>query len=440
MVGGMEEEIKAREFSRLSQWLAFCEWVLSHPDQEVGNGPWRRDQSRDDPNWHDSRRAVGDLVGACFEQDVDVPTAFQGQLAHLLDVLCTEFDWRLDQDQPVVLDRNEPLTEAINNTRSRALEALVNFGLWLRRNEPEADVSSVTTILEKRFDANAEHRMTVPEYAILGKNYVSVSSLDTTWATEHKSDFFPQGALHNWLIAFGNLLVFTRPNKAIFESLRGEFDFALQHIEDFEGQELLGREPSDVLGQHLFAYYLWGVYPLRGEESLLERYYCQTKDDRNRWGKLFNHIGRGLHNSGKNLDSALKDRATEFFEWRLGAEEPQELREFTFWLRAECLDPEWRLDAYSRTLDHWHPDNRWIRIQVEYLCEMLSENTAKVVECFAKVTDRLDDHTLYIRTESAKDILQAGLRNREERVRRNAERARENLLRRGRIDLLDLED
>ena len=74
MINGMEEETKAKDFSRLSKWLEFCEWVLAHPDEGNGEGLWRRDQSRDDPNWHDSRRAVGDLVGACLEQDVDVLT------------------------------------------------------------------------------------------------------------------------------------------------------------------------------------------------------------------------------------------------------------------------------------------------------------------------------------------------------------------------------
>ena len=437
MINGMEEETKAKDFSRLSKWLEFCEWVLSHPDQGSGDGPWRRDQSRDDPNWHDSRRAVGDLVGACLEQDVDVPTTFQGQLAKLLDMLCTQFDWRLDQDQPVLLNRNDPLTEAINNTRSRALEDLIKFGLWLRRNDSEADVYSVITILEKRFDLNAEHRLTTPEYAILGRNYVNVLSLVTAWATEHKSNFFPQDALREWLVAFGNLLVFTRPNKPTFEILREDFDFALQHIGDFEGQELLGGEPSYILGQHLFAYYLWGVYPLQGEESLLERFYERTNDDRKRWAELFNHIGRGLHNSGRHLDSALKDRATEFFEWRLEAGEPTELQEFTFWMKAECLEAEWRLDAYSRVLDVSHADNRWIRIQVQALRQMLPENTAKVVECFAKLTDRLRNDTAYIRTEDAKAILEAGLESGEESVRNNAERARENLLRMGRFDLMD---
>ena len=439
MIKGMEEETKAKDFSLLSKWLEFCEWVLSHPDQGSGDGPWRRDQSRDDPNWHDSRRAVGDLVGVCLEEEVDVPTTFHVQLAKLLDMLCTQSDWRLDQDQPVLLNRDDPMTEAINNTRSRALEDLVKSGLWLRRSDPEADISSVTTVLEKRFDANTQHRLTMPEYAILGRNYVNVRWLDMAWATEHKSDFFPQDALLERLAAFGNLLVFTRPDKATFEGLREEFDFALQHIADFEGQELLGGEPSYILGQHLFTYYLWDVYPLQGRESLLERFYKATDDHRESWARLFDYVGRGLCKSGKHLDSALADRAIEFFEWRLEAGDVTELREFMFWLEADCLEADWRLDAFSRILDVYHADDRPVRIhsQVRALRQMLPENTAKVLECFAKLTDGLQNNAVYIHMEDVKAILNAGLESDQESVRQDAERARENLLRMGQFDLID---
>ena len=72
------------------------------------------------------------------------------------------------------------------------------------------------------------------------------------------------------------------------------------------------------------------------------------------------------------------------------------------------------------------------------MTEMLPDHTEKVVECFAKLTDRLKEDTFYIRTETAKRILKAGLESGDQGVRDNAARARDNLLRRSRFDLLDL--
>ncbi len=74
------------------------------------------------------------------------------------------------------------------------------------------------------------------------------------------------------------------------------------------------------------------------------------------------------------------------------------------------------------------------------LCEMLSDHTAKVVECFSKVTGGSKKDNLYIQTEEAKAILKAGLNSTDERVCQQAVQAPENLLRERRFDLLDLED
>jgi hypothetical protein len=71
---------------------------------------------------------------------------------------------------------------------------------------------------------------------------------------------------------------------------------------------------------------------------------------------------------------------------------------------------------------------------------MLEDHLAMVVECFAKITDSMDQAThLYISANEAKPILVSGLNSEDETVRSNSERARENLLGFGRFDYLNLE-
>ena len=79
-----------------------------------------------------------------------------------------------------------------------------------------------------------------------------------------------------------------------------------------------------------------------------------------------------------------------------------------------------------------------ISIVLDSLNDMLDDHTAKVVECLAKITGAIDHgNRLCIQTEKAKPILVAGLRSEDESVRKNAESARENLLKDGRLDILD---
>ena len=444
MVSAMHERVTSRQFDVLDKCFNFCEWVLTHSDRLKEKGVNPVSGWREDLGWPGSRRAVGDFVGTCLEENINVPVSAREGLFSLLDKLCTQYDKQLDDHEPVLLSRDDHLTEAINNTRSRTLEDLVDFGYWVRRQleNDQADTPEVFTILEKRLGSGCERALTLPEYALLGLHFGRICGLNRRWATQNKSNFFPQESFMSWKVAFGNFLKYNRPYRLAFDILQDDITFALENIENFQTGGNGTTNLADTLGEHLFTYYLWNVFPLTGEGSLLERFYKKTQDHKERWAQLFDFVGRTLKNSGKQLREDLKERIIRFFEWRLEKKEPSELRKFTFWLEAECLDAEWRLKSYSMILDVCESVDIGISIQVGALRGMLQDHTAMVVECFAKLVDRTvqNDSTNYIETDNARTILQAGQESDDAAVRQNAEQARENLLRRGHFDLLDVEN
>lgn len=439
IVSAIHEQVKLKQFDNLGQWFELCEWVLSHPDQPKEEGVNRSDVSREHPSWQSSRQAVGDFVGMCLEKDINVPISGRQHIASLLDKLCTQYDRRLEEGEPVLLNRDDQLSEALNNTRSMALEHLVKFGYWIRRQleDDQAATPEVFTILEKRLGSECEYALTLPEYAFLGLNYGRIYGLNREWAIRHKNDLLPQEKLPAWTEAFGNFLRYNRPYKQIFDIVRDDIEFALENIDKFKTKS------ANTLSEHLFTYYLWKVYPLTGDSSLLEKFYEKTKKDKKRWSHLFSYVGRRLKDSGKQLEADLKQRIIDFFDWRFEKKEPSELKEFTSWLEAECLDAEWRLTSLSKVLDINELKNRRIYKQISALREMVEDHTTLVVECFAKLTeiDNENDGNFYIHipTDKAKPILRAGLNSSDDTVRANAERARENLLRCGRFDFLDME-
>ena len=441
MIEGVKKRVEERKFDRLDEFLEFCEWVLLHPDKEREENSAYGDQSRKDPNWARSREAVGELIQSCTKEDFNAPLSAQAGLAKLLESLCTQFDWQLDRDDPEYLERHDQFAVAFDHTRSGALEYLFEFGEWLQRNDPSAGVDAVKSIIEKRFALESELPLTLPERAILGSNFVRLLGFDQEWALVHKSDFLPQNEPHHWREAFGGLLRRYGPNTRMFEVLQEEYLFAVQHLAGSRGRDDSDSEYSDHLGQHLFFYYLWGLYPLKGEDSLLDCFYLGTNKDRKRWSNLVDHLGFTLGNTKENLDEDLKRGLAEFFEWRLEAGDIDELGHFSSWLNANCLTAEWRLDTFSRLLDAIRGSTfQAISLVSKDLEELLPEHTSKVVECFAKLTDGTDDSTFYINIETAQHIIKAGLRSSDEDAYNSAERARENLLRKGYFDLLNLED
>lgn len=440
MLKAMHERVKENNFDNLDRWIEFCTWVLSHPETPRVEGLEPRDESRDHPDWGSSRRAVVDFIGVCVNKDTDAPISARDGLTALLRQACCQFDWRLDHDLPVMSNRDDSITEAINNTRSRALEILIIFGFWVRRHLPEDHLPEVTGILEQRIAENAEFPLTRPEYALLGMHFGNIFTLNRDWICQKREILLPQSNEPVWRDAFGGYIRFNRPARLTFEILRDDFEYAIENLNILATDKGNGKELIDRLGQHLFTYYLWEVYPLTGDKSLIDRFYDKTKDDRKRWGQLFDHIGRSLRNSGKHLDKALTERVIAFFDWRFEAAEPQELKEFTFWLEAECLDPDWRLKSYSKIIDLTLGKDVGLLLQLTALNKLLPNHLALVVECFSKITGRMDQGThIYIPAEEVKAILKAGLNAEDHQVRKNAEGARENMLRLGRFDYLDVE-
>ena len=439
MIYAMQALVKEQNFDQFNKWLSFSKWVLSHPDQEHNRDYKQGDESRENQSWTNARRAVGDFIGVCLEKDTDVPITVREQLAKILETLCTQYDWNLDENNPSGLYRKDPLTEGINNTRSRALEALVKFGFWLRRHEPQCEVPEITTLLEKRFSSETDYPLTPPEYAILGMYYPALCSFNEKWAIANKSNFFPQAESkrQEWYAAFSNFMLCNEAVRQIFEIFKDDFNFALQHLSDFKKHDLIARQPIDVFGERLFNYYLWEMFPLKGPESLLEQFYQQTDEKPEVWANLFNNIGHRLSSTGKDLDPSMKDSVKKFFNWRFEQKELKELRYFTTWLQAECLEAKWRLQSYSKVIDVCEDKVENWEIYLNELCKMLPKNTDLVVECFAKLTDGIHDN-IYIQTEEAETILTAGRNSRNTIVQENAERALDNLLRADKMEYMDL--
>lgn len=444
MIKAMTELIKEKKVDNLDKWTEFCAWVLSHPDTaHVEGQPEPKDKSRDYPDWGGSRRAVVEFIDACVSGGTDAPITARNSLAALLGQVCNQPDWRLDHGSPGALNRNGPIHEAINNTRSRALGSLVHFGFWVRRQLPDDQLPEVTEILSKRLAKEAETPLTRPEQALLGMYFGNLCALNRDWAAQERERIFPQAEEALWRDAFSSYILNNRPDKLTFEILRGELEYALENLKILVA-ESPEEEPIDRLGQHLFTYFLWDVYPLTGEGSLLERFYEKTADDRKRWVELFKKVGISLNNSGKDLATELTERVIAYFEWRFEAAEPLELQEFSSWLEAQCLDPEWRLQSFSKILDMKQEKNSETEMdrymQVHVLRELLPGYEALVVECFVKITEAMDqDSQMYVPTDEVMPILKAGLASEDTRIHEKAERARENLLRLGRFEFLDVE-
>ncbi len=428
-----KQRIEKSEFLHFDTWLNISEWVLTHPDENPVGNAFLSDESFEHPNWNSCRRAVVDLLEVSFKKEVDVSIDHRDRLFLLLRRLCLESDYCLDENIAYASGERDYLSDAINHTRSRALENLAKYGYWvqdhLKESEPKFD--DIESLLEERF-SDEDIPVTLPEYAILGLHFFGLKSLLPQWVGSHKNLFFDQTDLSKWSEAFRVFIGYTGPRLNEFEFLRNEFEFALSRFESLLGEIRGQSELIDKVGQHLFSYYIWGKISLDEGDNLLDRFYQQSAFDKKYWGNLFRHVGHSLMNSGPKIEENIETRIVAFFDYRVAKKEPVELEEFSFWLRAECLSPEWRLRSFFKSLISPISDDSNIYMTLESLEKLLEQEPALVLECFDRLIERVISHRRpFIKEDCAETILRAGLKHPDADIKHFAENALENLLKMG---------
>ncbi len=435
LIKAVIELISEGGVSDLENWIEFCSWIISHPDSSDDKS---REGSLEYPDWSGSRRAVVDFIDACVSKDNKVPIEHRKSLSRLLETILTQSDYRLDNDRPVILNRDDQVTEAINNTRSRAIESLINFCFWIKRELPDDPLPELKSILSSRVGSNSTLPLSRAEHAMLGIHIGDIAYLDRDWLLENKAAIFPRQNSVIWRDVFGSYIRYGKPSKSIFDILKDEFEYAIDNLEIFLNEDQERVDTVDRIGQHVFTYYLWSVYSLLEDNSLIQHFYEKTSNRRELWGHLFDYVGRSLRGAGRQLESHLIDRVIEFFEWRIEGSEVLELKNFTFWLEAESLELSWRLESYSRVLDFGLGSRPHILFELDFLEKNVDEHLDLVIECFRKITDSLsNDDYFYIPSSKGKPILLKGLNSEVPSILENAEMAKENLLRLGQFEYMD---
>jgi hypothetical protein len=418
--------------SELPIWLEVAAWVMSRTDSQQEGDRKPSDTSRERPDWSWARRQVVDLISTCIGKDVDVSLDYRSKVFSLLSAASIAPDYILDRDQPVVTPRDY-LTDAINTTRGRALENLLQYGFWVRRHIPDDNVEEIFAVLEKRFAGTPP--LALAEHALLGASFHQIYGLSASRAADLAASIFPQDHPDRWASAFSAYVSLNRAHVLVFEIFRPHLEFALDELQLLK----LGSNPHNDavahLGEHLLDYFMLGLIERNG--GLLQRYYAKTTE--NYWAALFDHVGRLLSHTSV-LKPDVAERIKSFFEARLVAANPEELKEFTFWLKAECLDAQWRVEAFRRTLAIAKGGRHATSIVTDDLAKLVAVVPDLVVRAFADLTENLMTQSyFYLRPERVKIILNAGLRSKIPETVQAANFARDNLLKAGRTEYRDLD-
>jgi hypothetical protein len=424
------EEISKKKFDHLPQWIGVVEWAATASRDDC-NSPVGDAKKHGLSEWAQVRRNAVSFIGSCFDVHTPYNPALRRRFGHLVERFCTEPDPWLDHFTGTSED---PLTDAINTTRGRALEVLVQLAFWIRDDGKKPNHrKELRSVLALRFAE--QPALSIAEYAQLGRLFPFIVALDHESAPHYRKGIFPPGPTKEWKGAISSLVLYAEAQKAIFEFVALEFDFVLNRLSKLREGERKGREFVPRFGQHLFLYYVWGCYDLTQNNDLLSRFYAVTKPED--WKPLMQFAGRILSNS-KKISPEIQQRCEAFVSFRIAQQCALELDEFSAWLSAEAFPPRWRLQNLIQTLRLESERKRLSSLELKKLVPLLAQEPALTVEAFARLTSSGGTKVgFYFDAKDVWPILEAGFSSPDITTREWAEIAQNNLLEAGLFEYLE---
>jgi len=449
IVKALTDLVEAKQHQQLQDVFDFCNWVLSYADNVPQNSgsEARKDADPKKCSWASSRSAVKSFAAKCVSEKAGLSQKWREQIFSVYSQLCSGKDIHLDSSKETIRNAHNLVSTAINQTRSQALENLIDYGQWVRKAKGnQSELPEVTKLIDQRLTGNPE--LSDAEHVLLAMRFGALCWIDQNWIKNKAEKIFPRADAELWQACFSAYLTHSQGYLHDYNYLKQEYLYAFKSVV-LDPENDKNRDDNDSylihkwMGYHLLTFYLSGRIELFSEGDLcLELFYNATQYHKELWGDLFDHAGRSVRDWGPQVDNNVVKRVIALFEWRLSHAERKELSEYVFWLDGECLDAEWRLNGLLQTLKFSNDDDVKCATLTDKLNEhFLQTHPDKVLQCFAEVTKSAEHKSyFYISEQSAKPILIKGLASKNLETQKLAEEARENLLKVGRFEYLHLTD
>lgn len=290
-------------------------------------------------------------------QDGEIPIELREMVWQIIAKLANDPDPTPDDERSFQSPLPDPITTAINRTRSIAIETVVKYALWVFRSEAiDADARSlgqapeVRSVLEERLDLRVERTLAVR--SVFGRFLPQLFWLDRDWTIDHFDRVFPREKELDWIraAAWESFVVANGVSRDLFRALRNEYVEATERAEAalFDWGHL--GDPGVALGKHVLASYWRGDIELADE--LVVRLFAVLKPEQRE--DALEWVGR-VFRQATDAAPSMGTRLIELWEWRRGeleaeGEDDRELCSFTWWFLADIFDDLWAVAQLNYAL------------------------------------------------------------------------------------------
>lgn len=313
--------------------LTLCD-AVSHTIENVDahGAPPDTEPGYWDRTYANARTSVADLLQAGVARDDHaIPQEQLEQVRNILLALVDdpnptpEYEARWSKGYP-----RRVLDFALNVTRGRAVEALIQYALhFARLNAQQQSEGRESQARQPRMEGAVRDKLTVkldkqvdPSLAVhslFGKYLPNLHYLDQTWLVAHLEDIFPRRSdmTAYWEAAWEGYLFRSDFFGYLYESLKPYYRYALGQMALDEQGKAGSELAQGRLARHFAALYWRGVEALETEESLLPVFFDVAPDQLR--ATFVRGIEAGLESVKPDADSEEWQRAKALWIARVQA-------------------------------------------------------------------------------------------------------------------------
>jgi len=388
-------ETKCREGVVIS-WegiLELCKWVAN---QSLEMLPLTEGKDND---WSGAQDAVVGIIEQGVTSDkCRIPFEYRQLVWECIEPITRSPDPTPEREKQSREDNAnfEPIHLAINSTRGRALEGVVQYGWWVKNNLSEGNVildnfesiEDVRSVLEEHLDVEKEPLLAIR--AIYGQWFPQLTVLGKKWAEEKTDIIFPSTNkdMNAFMcVAWDSYIKFSNVYDNVFQLMRDKYSWAIERMKkQGEHEDVDGR-----LARHLVIMYTRGV--LSFEDELWQKFWEDAPDRIRK--EAIEFIGRILRDRSNSIEPDIIKRFCDLFEDRLkkieGIDEKErsgeEFTAFGWWFESEVTEEEWLLEQLERVLILTKGRIDWNHKVVERLNKMFEKYPKKVLAVLRKICD-----------------------------------------------------
>lgn len=367
LLGGLEQALRKERGFDWKPVLELCQWAVEHHDAASNDS---------DGRWSWVRRSEVELVGqGCQQGPGSLPLSERGRVWRIIESLTNDPEPTREHEAKYGGDNMDPPTLALNTIRGRAMEAVVRYALWVKR-ELSSDgpfsfdvVPECRNVLEHRLDPAVEPSAAIR--SVYGQWFPWLVLIDEDWCHKHRASIFPPQNENRPLYeaAWYAYLTFCDAYDSCLLILEGEYRRTLDELSSPPSQK--PRDPHECFAEHLMKFYWRGKLQLDDATSLLSEFFAKAPDKLR--GHAIEFIGRSLRNTEGELEAKYQIRLKALWESRVASASKtpsahsEEFLAFGWWFASQKFDDSWiipQLVVAAETVKRLEPAHMVLEVLV----------------------------------------------------------------------------